>query len=258
MVQGKGTLNRNQSLSCLRWRNGLLFFIHQFLRLVLFLLLYHSGKIAIPHYHLFLLLHILQLVLFKSLHRQGNLSISGDSRVVLWWDRDDNCRLSFLKRTDLPFAQSRFVAIYFWPIFVRQFRKFVLLVLQQYGNDCVIIGGRWTPFEISGCAIDLLDGVQCKCKCKKWFVFYAFLWTCRVTDYFQISSVGNRLPRTCRGRWRSGRWREECQLGRCTNQRWGAQARTNQQDVLAQSFDDITEFFPDTTIFHDKKTSVAN
>ena len=31
---------------------------------------------------------------------------------------------------------------------------------------CVIIGGRSTPFEISSCAIDLVDGAQCKCKRK--------------------------------------------------------------------------------------------
>ena len=43
-------------------------------------MLHHSGKLAIPHYHLFLLLHILHLVLFKSLQRQGELSISGNSR----------------------------------------------------------------------------------------------------------------------------------------------------------------------------------
>ena len=52
------------------------------------------------------------------------------------------------------------------------------------------------------------------------------------TDYFQISSVGKFLPRTCRGGWRGGRWREKCQLGRCINQRWGEQERTNQTYVL--------------------------
>ena len=26
---------------------------------------------------------------------------------------------------------------------------------------CVIIGGRSTPFDISSCAIDLVDGAQC-------------------------------------------------------------------------------------------------
>ena len=35
--------------------------------------------------------------------------------------------------------------------------------------------------EISGCAIDLVDGAQCKCKRKHWFLFYSFLWTCRET-----------------------------------------------------------------------------
>ena len=51
------------------------------------------------------------------------------------------------------------------------------------------------------------------------------------------------------GRWRGGRWSEKCQLGRCTNQWWGEQAQTHQQDVLSQWFVDITKFFPDTTIF---------
>ena len=53
------------------------------------------------------------------------------------------------------------------------------------------------------------------------------------------------------GRWRGGRWSEKCQLGRCTNQRWGAQARTHQKYVLAQWFVDITDFFPNTTVFYD-------
>ena len=61
-----------------------LFFLRQFLRLVLLLLLYHNGKIAIPRYHLFLLLQIMSLILFKALQRQGELIISGDSRVVFW------------------------------------------------------------------------------------------------------------------------------------------------------------------------------
>ena len=73
--------------------HGPLFFLHQFLRFVLLLLLYHSGKLVIPHDHVFLLLQILHLVLFKSLQRQGELSISGDIRVVLWWARDGNLRL---------------------------------------------------------------------------------------------------------------------------------------------------------------------
>ena len=60
---------------------------------VLLLLLNHSSKLAIPHDHLFLILHILHLVLFKSLQHQGELSISGDIRVVFWWDRDGNRRL---------------------------------------------------------------------------------------------------------------------------------------------------------------------
>ena len=58
------------------------------------------------------------------------------------------------------------------------------------------------------------------------------------------------------GRWRGGRWSEKCQLGRCRNQRWGAQAQTHQQDVLAQWFVDITDFFPDTTIFTIRKLAL--
>ena len=158
IVQGKYTMNKNQRLSCWHWWHGLLFFLHQFLRLVLLLLLYHSGKIFVPHYHLFLLLQILHLVLFNLLQRQCELSISGDSRVVFCWDKDGNHRLSFLRRADIPFVRNGFVMIYFQPIFDRQFRKVVLLVLQQCGDDCVVIGGRWTHFNISGCAIDLVDG----------------------------------------------------------------------------------------------------
>ena len=138
MVQGKDTLNKKQRLPCWRWWNRTLFFIHLFMRLVRLLLLYCSVKIAIPHYHLFLLLQILHLFLFKFLQRLGDLSISGDSRVLFWWDRYGNLGLSFLKRFDLPFVRNVFFAIYFWPIFVRQFRKVVLLVLQQCGDDCVL------------------------------------------------------------------------------------------------------------------------
>ena len=160
MVQGKYTLNKNQSLPCWRWWYGPLFFLHQFMRFVLLLLLYHSGKISIPHYHLFLILQILHLVLFKSLQRHGQMGISGDIHIFFWWDKYDNRRLSSLKRADLPFVRNGFVAIYVWPIFVRQFRKVVLLVLQQCDEDCVIIGGRSTHFEILSCAIDLVDGAK--------------------------------------------------------------------------------------------------
>ena len=189
-------------------------------------------------------------MLFKSLQRQGKLSISGDIHIVFCWYGDGSIRLSFPKRSDLPFVRNGFVAIYFWHIFVRQFRIIVLLVMQQCINDCVVIGGRWTPFKISGCFIALVDGVQCKCKRKQWFVFYDFLWNCQVTNYWQISSVGSCLSCTCRGRWRGGRWWGKCQLGRCTNQRWSTQAQTFQQDVLAHWFVDITDFFPDITVFY--------
>ena len=119
MVQGKDTLKNNQSLPYRHWCHGPLLFLHLFLSLVLLLLLYHSGKISIPHDHLFLLFQIIHLVLFKSLQRQGELSISVDTRVVFWWTIDGNFRLSFLKRADLPFFRNGFVAIFFSPIFVR-------------------------------------------------------------------------------------------------------------------------------------------
>ena len=70
-----------------------------------------------------------------------------------------------MSRANPPFVRNGFVEIYFCPIFGRQFRKLFLVVLQQYGEDCVIIGGRVTPFEILSCAIDLVDGAQCKCEC---------------------------------------------------------------------------------------------
>ena len=60
------------------------------------------------------------------------------------------------------------------------------------------------------------------------------------------------------GRWRGGRWSEKCQLGRWTNKKWGAQAQTHQQDVLAQWFVDITDFFPDTTVFAIRKLASRN
>ena len=71
-------------------------------------------------------------------------------------------------------------------IFDRKFQKVVLLVLQQCGADCIVICGRSKTFYISGCAIELVDGAQCKCKRKRWFVFYAFLLTCQDTNYFRL------------------------------------------------------------------------
>ena len=40
-------------------------------------------------------------------------------------------------------------------------------VYEVESEDCVIIGGRSIPFEISRRAIDLVDGAQCKCKRKR-------------------------------------------------------------------------------------------
>ena len=135
-----------------------------YLSFVLLLLLHHNGKLSIPNDNMFLLLKILHLVLFKSLQRQDYPRISGDSHVVFWWDRYGNHRLSFLRRADLPFVWNGFFAILFS---YRQFQKNFLLVLQQCGEDCVVISSRSTPFNISDCAIDLIDGAQFKCKRKR-------------------------------------------------------------------------------------------
>ena len=143
-------------------------------------------------------------------------------------------------------------------IFDRQFRRVVLLVLQQCGNDCIVIGGRLAPFEISGCAIDRVYDAQCKCKRKRWFVFYDFLGTCWETDYFRLSCelVG----------WLNIAKYQELKIVYCAHAgaiegvvgeggsvSWGG-ARTKGEvhkrkitkKVLAQWFVDINEFFPDT------------
>ena len=172
MVQGKDTLNKKQNLPCCHWCHGPLFFLHQFLHLVLLLLLHNSGKLAIPHGHMFLLIHILHLILFKSLQRQGDMIVSTDIPVIFWWAIDDNRHLSLLGRADIPFVWNGFVAIYFQPIFDCQFWKVVFLVMQQCSEDCVVFSGMSAPFKISSCASDLVDGAQYKCKI--WFVFCAF------------------------------------------------------------------------------------
>ena len=40
-------------------------------------------------------------------------------------------------------------------------------VYEIESENCVIIGGRSTPFKISSCSIYLVDGAQCKCKRKR-------------------------------------------------------------------------------------------
>ena len=115
IVQGKGTLNKKQSLPCRRLFHGALLFLHRFMRFVLLLLLYHSGKLSTPHDNMLLLLQIAWMKNFESLQRQGELIISGDSHGVFQWDRDGNLCLSFLRRAYLPFVRNRFVAIYFQP-----------------------------------------------------------------------------------------------------------------------------------------------
>ena len=83
---------------------------------------------------------------------------------------------------------------------------------------------------------DIVYGSQCKWKRKSWFLFYSFLWTFgRLPNIKRWKFSTAHMP----GRWRGGRWSIKCQLGRCTNQRWGAQARTH---VIAQWFFDISEF----------------
>ena len=57
-VQGNYTLNNKQTLPCRRWCRGPLLFLHKFMCLVLLLLLHNSGKLAIPHGHLLLLLNL--------------------------------------------------------------------------------------------------------------------------------------------------------------------------------------------------------
>ena len=182
-AQGKDTLNEKQILPCWHWCHGPLLFLNRFLRFVLLLLLHNSDKLAIPNDHLLLRLQVLQLFLFKSLQRQGELSISG--------------------RADLPFVQNGYFAIYFWPSVSKSFPPCAVTMRRGLRHFC----GRPKPFvdrwpymgvfairgDIGMChwPCRWVDGAYCKFK--YWFLFQAFLWTCRVTEYFQISRVGNRL-----------------------------------------------------------------
>ena len=36
--------------------------------------------------------------------------------------------------------------------------SYIVCVYEIESEDCVIVGGRSTPFKISSCAIDLVDG----------------------------------------------------------------------------------------------------
>ena len=80
-------------------------------------------------------------------------------------------------------------------------------------------------------------------------IYSCFILSCELVGWlpnlkcWKLSTA--HMPR----RWRVGRWSEKCQLVRCTNARWGSKVRTHQQDVLAQWFVDISELFPDTTVF---------
>ena len=130
-----------EKLSSLWFNNAVMIVLLLARWLFLLFLLYHISKSVTPRYHMFLLLHILHLFLFKSLQRQGELSIYADGHIIFWWDRDGNYRLSFLKRADLPFVRNIFFAIHFWPIFICQFRKVVLFVIQQCSDD---YPGQWS------------------------------------------------------------------------------------------------------------------
>ena len=83
-------------------------------------------------------------------------------------------------------------------------------------------------------AVPIRTTTSCTCMRKRRFVLYAFLWTCRETVKSQALNIVYRAYAGVLKGW-GGRWSEKCQLGRCTNQRWV----------------DISEFFPDTTVFYD-------
>ena len=98
------------------------FFLHRFLRFVIIFMLHKIVKIDIPHDNFFLLLHIIHPFLFKLLQHQGDLTISG--------------------RANLPFFGTDLL----WYIFDCQFWKIVLILLQQWREDCILIGIRSKPF----------------------------------------------------------------------------------------------------------------
>ena len=260
MVQGKDTLNKNQSIPCWRWLHGPLFFIHQFLRFVLFLLLHQSGKIAIPHDHLFFLPHILHLILSKSLQLQGELIISGDSQVVLWWAVYGNLCLSFLKRADIPFVRNGFVAIYFNLFFTVSFEKISSLCCNNVAMiaSFSVAGEHLLRYRAVPLTSYMVRNVNVNVNNDLCFTLSCELVGWPTILGFPVNLSGDRLlPNIKRwnfstahmpGRWWGGRWREKCQLGRYTNQRWGTQAQTHHQYVLAQWFFDITELFPETTV----------
>ena len=230
-VQGKDTPNNKQSLPCRRWYRGPLLFIHLFLRFVLLLLLNNSGKLAILHNHLLLLLQIIHFALFKFCSAKASRASMGELIYHLFG-------------TDL-----------LWSIFDRQFRKVVLLMLQQYSKDCVVAGGSFKPFiyrwaymgafyiwgDIRFCYWPhrWVDGAQCKCT--RWFMFWDFLWTCRVTDYFRLSCELVRWLNIAKYQaletvYRAGvRWRWKFHLWRCTNQRWGARVQTSPKNMFFHS-----------------------
>ena len=85
MVQGDDTLNKKQSRPCRHLCPGLLLFLNHFFCFFLLLLLNHSGKLAIPHDHILLLVQNIHCVLFNSMQDQVNMSISVDIHIVFWW-----------------------------------------------------------------------------------------------------------------------------------------------------------------------------
>ena len=86
-----------------------------------------------------------------------------------------------------------------------------------------------TIYDISK-GVDLPQTMKCKRK-----VDSCFTLSCELVG--RLPNLKRRKLSTPHmpGRWRGGRWTEKCQLGRCMNQRWV----------------EISEFFPDTTVFYD-------
>ena len=176
MVQEKETLNKKQSLTCRRW-------CHVYCSFYIYFCASSSSCCCI------IVVNSPSLVIICSLFSRFCTSTSSSScRAKASWESLEIAALSS-GRLDMKIAAYHswgeliyhlFGADLLWYIFDRHFQKFVL-------EDCVVIGGRSTPFDILGCAIGLVDGTQCKCKHKRWFVFYTFMWTSRETDYLGLS-----------------------------------------------------------------------
>ena len=127
-----------------------LFFLHQFLRFVLPLLLHHSGKLAIPRDHLFLLLQILYLFLFKCCSTKAiweSLEI-----VVLYYGGIDMEIAPIISEESwYTICSERICCNLFSAV------SFEKLSSSCCNNTAIHWPCRW------------VDGSQCKCK--HWFLF---------------------------------------------------------------------------------------